>query len=327
MQSVNDLERRKEVIQVKIELLDNQKDWFVGEPSPLAPAKYASVALLRTTKDYAAFRTEADKYTNSVATPAYDGSDEVIERALILASKQKAVERRHQSKILRAFPQNKECYLKDELCLSCPVCALNGGISTKTEVDDISIKSRILYQTAFSVMPFEDVVESITFNAVNEKTTKTGQALGERELVKPDTSFLSVVTLLAPTLDELKFYLYAMLNTTRYGAETRGLGVIDNRLLGLVLSGTEEFSALQLTMDTYGNLVAENDDADLTYDSIFGVVHEVSLSDLPEARVHKVYSKDKIPELEKALKESSPTEDWIDGMYEKALAFRKTIEG
>ncbi|MFO7835133.1 MAG: type I-D CRISPR-associated protein Cas7/Csc2 [Candidatus Thorarchaeota archaeon] len=310
---------------MKIKLLDNQKDWFVETASPLAPAKYASVALLRTTQDYAAFRTEADKYTNSVATPAYDGSDEVIERALILASKQKAVERRHQNKILRSFRPEEECYLKDNLCLSCPVCALNGGIKAETGADEISIKSRVLYQTAFSVMPFEDVVESITFNAVNEKTTKTEQALGERELVKPDTPFLSVVTLLAPTLDELKFYLYGMMNTTRYGAETRGLGVIENRLLGLVLSDTEEFSALELTMNTYGNLVAGNGDADLSYESVFGVVHDVSLADLPDARVQKVYSKDEIPELEKTLKESSPTEDWIDGMYEKAEEFRNYI--
>lgn len=315
---------------MRIDLLDNQKDWFIETARPLAPAKYASVALLRTTKDYAAFRTEADKYTNSVTTPAYDGSDEVIERALILASKQKAVERRHQNKILRSFRENEECYLKDNLCLSCPVCALNGGIRAETGADEISIKSRVLYQTAFSVMPFEDSVETITLNAVNEKTLSTnpkkGGALGERELVKPDTPFLSVVTLLAPTLDELKFYLYSMLNTTRYGAETRGLGVIENRLLGLVLSDTEEFSALQLTMDAYSNLVAGNGDADLTYDSIFEVVHDASLAHLPEARVHKVYSKDDIQDLEEALKESAPTEEWIDGMYEKALAFRKKIQ-
>lgn len=310
---------------MKIELLDNQKDWFVETPSPLAPAKYASVALLRTTEDYAAFRTEADKYTNSVATPAYDGSDDVIERALILASKQKAVERRHQNKILRTFDPDYECYLKDNLCLSCPVCALNGGIKAEAGADEISIKSRVLYQTAFSVMPFEDVVESITFNAVNEKTTKTEQALGERELVKPDTPFLSVITLLAPTLDELKFYLYGMLNTTRYGAETRGLGVIENRLLGLVLSDTEEFSALQLTMDTYENLVAGNEDSDLSLENIFGVIHDVSLSDLPEARVERVYSRDEIPQLEKTLKESSPAKDWIDGMYKKAEEFRNYI--
>jgi len=312
---------------VKIELLDNQKDWFEETPSPLAPAKYASVALLRTTKDYAAFRTEADKYTNSVATPAYDGSDDAIERALILASKQKAVERRHQNKILRTFDPDDECYLKDNLCLSCPVCALNGGIKAEAGADEISIKSRVLYQTAFSVMPFEDVVESITFNAVNEKTTKTGQALGERELVKPDTPFLSVVTLLAPTLDELKFYLYGMLNTTRYGAETRGLGVIENRLLGLVFSDTEEFSALQLTMDTYENLVAGKDDADLTYENIFDIVHDVSLSNVPDTRAHKVYSQEEIPTLEDTLKKNSPTEDWIQGMYEKAQAFRETIQG
>ncbi|MHA1770961.1 MAG: hypothetical protein ACTSYL_10825, partial [Candidatus Thorarchaeota archaeon] len=86
---------------MKIELLDKEAKWFIEEPTSLVPAKYVSIAILRRTMDYAAFRTEADKYTNSVATAASKDSDKIIERALILASKQKAVERRHESQIIR----------------------------------------------------------------------------------------------------------------------------------------------------------------------------------------------------------------------------------
>ncbi len=311
---------------MKIDILDRHNDWFIEQPTPLAPAKYASVAILRRTLDYAAFRTEADRYVNSVATPATRDSDTVIERALILASKQKAVERRHESKIIRDLkPDAPECYLKDNLCLSCPVCALNGGIKAEKGAGEISIKSRVLYQTAFSVLPFEEVVESITFNAVNERTTKTDQALGERELVKPDTSFLSVVTLLAPTLDELKFYLYAMLHTTRYGAETRGLGVIENKLLGLVLSDSELFSALGLTMDVYGALVEGADTPKLDFDSIMGVVHDGVMTDIQEAAFH-VFGKEDVVTLEKALRDATPTRDWIEKMFDSAMSFRKEIQ-
>ncbi len=310
---------------MKIELLDQESEWFIDKPTPLAPAKYVSIAILRRTLDYAAFRTEADKYTNSVATPASKKANKIIDRALILASKQKAVERRHESQIIRdIMPEADECYLKDELCLKCPVCALNGGIKAEKGAGEISIKSRLLYQTAFSILPFEDVVESITFNAVNEKTTKTGQALGERELVKPDTHFISVVTLLAPTLDELKFYLYSMLNTTRYGAETRGMGVIENKILSLVFSDSEQFSALRLTMDIYEELVEEKENPILTYDNILEATHNGILAMIRDGN-NKVLSKDEVIALEQQLRKAKPTKKWIEKMYTDAASFREKI--
>ncbi|MHA1495628.1 MAG: type I-D CRISPR-associated protein Cas7/Csc2 [Candidatus Thorarchaeota archaeon] len=309
---------------MKIELLDNEKDWFLDHPQPLSPAKYASIAILRRTEDYAAFRTEADKYTNSVATPAHSNTSDVIERALILASKQKAVERRHQNRILRDFVGDEECYLKDNLCLKCPTCILNGGIRAEKGLGEISIKSRVLYQTAFSILPFETVVESITFNAVDEVTTKTGQALGERELVKPDTYFLSVVSILAPTLDELKFYLFSMLQTTRYGAESRGFGILDNKLLSIVLSDSEEFSALGLTMDLYENLVSDGSEP-MKYPSILDTIHSVSLPEVTGSGIRKSYTKDEVQNIEKTLRSSAPTKTWINGMYKTAGHFRDLV--
>ena len=310
---------------MKIELLDNEAEWFIDEPTPLVPAKYVNIAILRRTVDYAAFRTEADKYTNSVATSATKNSEKIIERALILASKQKAVERRHESKIIRDVkPEAEDCYLKDNLCLKCPVCALNGGIRAEKGAGEISIKSRVLYQTAFSILPFEDIVESVTFNAVNERTIKTGQALGERELVKPNTHFISVVTLLAPTVDELKFYLYSMLKTTRYGAETRGMGVIENKLLGVVLADTETFTALGITQDVYEDLVKGKESPDLTYKAILDVVHSKVMTHIKSAK--KVFSKEEVPKLEEALRGSAPTKEWVDDLYAKAQKLREKIQ-
>lgn len=311
---------------MRMELLDTEKDWFVETPSSLSPAKYATVAIVRRTQDYAAFRTEADKYTNSVATPASRNSEELMERALMLASKQKAVERRHQNKIVRdLLPEAGQCYLKDYLCLECPVCMLNGGIKAVKGAGEIAIKSRVLYQTAFSVMPFENIVESITFNAVDEKTTKTDQALGERELIKPDSHFVSVVSILAPTLDELKLYLYSLLHTTRYGAETRGIGVMENRLLSLVLSDAEEFSALGLTMDVYGELVEGKESPKLNHESILDVIQGVSMKRLAGARIRKVFTGEEIVTLEKDLREAAPTKKWIEGMYKKATEYKKFV--
>ncbi|TXT53668.1 MAG: putative Type I-D CRISPR-associated protein Cas7/Csc2 [Candidatus Thorarchaeota archaeon] len=310
---------------MKIETLDEIKDWFIDTPSPLAPAKYATIAILRRTEDYAIFRTESDRYTNSVATPMSRKNKEMIERALILASKQKAVERRHQNKIMRSVkPDAEECYLKDFLCLSCPVCILNGGIKAVKGADELSVKSRVLYQTAYSILPLQDIVESITFNAVDEKTTKTDQALGEREMVKPDTHFISAVSILAPTVDELKLYLYSMLNTTRYGAETRGLGVLENKLLALVLSDTEEFSALGLTLDVYGELVEPDTDIVLGYESILTSTDEVCFNPIKD-KVDLLISGSQAAQLEAKIRGATPDLKWIDKMYKKAGEYRESV--
>ncbi len=309
---------------MKIDLLDSESEWFVKEPSPLAPAKYATIGVLRRTLDYAAFRTEADKYTNSVATPAGRKTHDVIERALILASKQKAVERRQQNKLVRDLYPDNECYLKDYLCLECPVCALNGGIKAVKGAGDVSIKSRILYQTAFSVLPFDQVVESITFNAVDERTTKTDQALGERELVKPDTYFVSTVSILSPTVDELKFYLYSLFNTTRYGAETRGIGVIENKLLGVVLSDTEEFSALGVTMDFYDNLIAEKENPQMNFVSALDVFHDVCVESV-SGNGQRIYKKDEVVQIEKDIRSAEITKSWLQGMFKTSKKFKDVI--
>jgi CRISPR type I-D-associated protein Csc2 len=140
------------------------------------------------------------------------------------------------------------CYLKDNLCLSCPRCGLFGASALGQEAN---IKHRIEYATAFSLLPFEQISEEITFNAVNEIDQKTGQALGSRNVVKPASLFPSIVTLKSVTREELILVIKTLLACKSYGAESRIGGDCRNTIFGVVAGWEEIVTPLELTMELY----------------------------------------------------------------------------
>jgi len=310
---------------MEIKVLDEKSNWFVEKPIPLAPAKYVTIALLRTTTDYAAFRTEADKTINSVVTPKSISNNETIERVALLASKQKAVERRKAEQIIRDLKEDYNCYLKDNLCLTCPVCVLNGGVGTvkKGTGAEISIRSRILYQTAYSIESLENSVETIVFNAVDELTTETGQALNERELVKPGIHFVSVISLLAPTLGEVKFTLKYILETTRYGAETRGIGTIKNSIVGIGFSNSEITSALELLLKS--ELTDKLQKQTIPEDEIVKELHS-AFQELASDTNAESLSDDQIQTIANQLKTATITNEFINALFEKSEQMASMIE-
>src|SRR5581483_2292601 len=126
-------------------------------------------------------------------------------RVAFLGTKQKAPESRELEHLLRTANRSAgrtepDCYLKDNLCLHCPRCGLFGATAaTSGSQERANIKHRIEYSTAFSLLPFEDIADEITFNAINDHTQMTGQALGSRHVVRPATLFPSIVTLKSVT--------------------------------------------------------------------------------------------------------------------------------
>lgn len=311
---------------MKIELLDNKKDWFIENPSPIAPAKFVTIGLLRKTMDYVAFRTEADKTINSVVTPISSENLNQIERVILLASKQKAVERRKAEQLIRGVKSNYKCYLKDALCLSCPVCILNGGIGLikKEKGKEISIRSRVLYQTAFSLESLEESIETLTFNAVDENTTKTGQALNERELIKPGTHFISVVSILAPTLEELKFTLKYISATTRYGAETRGVGILENKIIGISMSNSEITSALELLLET--NLTETISSETMSEDKIQETLNKSFLSLSQKSGAQYFFDLKQINTIEESIRTNKLHEGFINSLFMKSSKMTELIE-
>jgi CRISPR type I-D-associated protein Csc2 len=222
------------------------KPYLVENISPFLDARVVQLMILRQTHDYTILRTEESRELNTVVVPESIKSTKPTVKVAFLASKQKAPESRMFSRMLRTAGEN-ECSLKDELCMKCPRCVLFGAVSVKER--EYNIKHRIEYSTAFSIEPYEDLLESITFNAVDEKSQLTGQALNLTHNVRPLANFPSVVTLNSVTWMELVLYLKTLLATKAYGAETRTKGDMRNIVLGIIAGYEEAVTSLELSLE------------------------------------------------------------------------------
>ncbi|MFW9804062.1 MAG: type I-D CRISPR-associated protein Cas7/Csc2 [Candidatus Thorarchaeota archaeon] len=225
---------------------------LVKELSPLLDARVIQILVLRQTHDYSIFRTEESRELNTVVIPESIESEDPAVKVAFLASKQKAVENRMYSRLLRTV-KDYDCVLKVEegLCLECPRCVLFGGVSTKQK--EFNIKHRIEYSTAFSIEPYEELLETITFNAVIENTQLTGQALNITHNVKPLANFPSVITLNSVSWEELVLYIKALIASKSYGAETRTKGDVRNAILGIVAGYEEVITSLEYSLELAAN--------------------------------------------------------------------------
>ena len=241
--------------------LHRLNEYFVSAPRPLIGAETIQLILLREVLDYTVLRTEDTRELNSVVTPVSESSrNTVTKRVAFLGSKQKAAESRQMEYILRSatakagktVPSGKAndtgCFLKDNLCLQCPRCALYGASALGAEAN---IKHRIEYSTAFSLLPFDQITEEFTFNAVSETTQTTGQALGTRSVVKPASLFPSIVTLKSITKSELILVVKTLLACKSYGAESRTGGDCRNSIFAIAAGWEEIITPLELTLELY----------------------------------------------------------------------------
>ncbi len=238
-------------------VLDTIKGYFVDRPRPLIGAETVQLILVREILDYTVLRTEEDRQLNAVVTPLSIEKPESSRRVAFLATKQKAAESRQLEHLLRtacreAGMEIRECYLKDNLCMRCPRCGLYGATSTESgQAERANIKHRIEYSTAFSLLPFEDIATSTTFNAINDKDITTGQALGARNAVAPATLFPSVVTLKSVTAREMVLAVKTLLSCKSYGAESRIGGDVRNTVVGLVVGWEEAITSLELALELF----------------------------------------------------------------------------
>ncbi len=241
-------------------VIEKLNGYLVEEPKPLIGAETIQLVLLREVLDYTVLRTEETRELNSANTPLSETDrTTVVKRVVFLGSKQKAAESRQMEYLLRSaasatgkdLPSGKNgdgCYLKDNLCLACPRCGLYGASALGGEAN---IKHRIEYSSAFSLLPFDQISEEITFNAVNELDQTTGQALGSRNVVKPASLFPSIVTLKGVTLEELVLTVKTLLACKSYGAESRTGGDCRNTFFGIVAGWEEIITPLELTLELY----------------------------------------------------------------------------
>jgi len=143
----------------------------------------------------------------------------------------------------------KDCYLKDFLCMECPRCVLFGATNVSGSGERANIKHRLEYSTAFSLTESADSGTATTFNAVDEKTLSTGQALGVRFAASPGTVFPSIVTLRSVTQDEFIWTIKTLMASKSYGAESRIGGDCRNLIVGFVAGWEEIITSLEWCLE------------------------------------------------------------------------------
>lgn len=305
--------------------LDKLGAYLLDSPKPLIGAQTIQLVLLREVLDYTVLRTEETRELNSVNTPLSESDRTVTKRVAFLGSKQKAAESRQMEYLLRSaalvatktIPSGKNgdgCYLKDNLCLACPRCALYGASALGQEAN---IKHRIEYSTAFSLLPFDHVSEEITFNAVGELDARTGQALGSRNVVRPATLFPSIVTLKCVTRQELILTVKTLLACKSYGAESRTGGDARNTFFGVVAGWEEIVTPLELTLELYDQKDGPNQEAangllEGKYKALAGNPDQVTV--LPPTEVD---------DLVKECGEQRLDKDFLDKAYDDVAQYRK----
>ena len=151
----------------------------------------------------------------------------------------------------------KPCEINKSMCGICPDCRLYGSAVG----NEVSMKSHVVSDESFSMLPYDVVTDEHTFNALYESGTmvdtesgKHSQALGTDEVVRPGEFFLDMETISDVTMDEFIYVLGNIMRTSRYGAMTSRLGKMSNTIIGIAFSNCELFSNLEWTQETYDEI-------------------------------------------------------------------------
>jgi len=229
---------------------------------------FTNILVLRELESHAVFTTDGE--SADLASVAVKSEDESITYSpgLMFMRKQTGSDRRF-GKALQRDLLNTECSMKvNEMCQECVECILYGSAASSDADQELSITSRVMYDTAYTLRDASSAIDEKFQNAPGDEYAKSAEAtIREPDFFEPGTLFPSVITLRDATPEELAFVLGLTAKNKRYGATTSRLGRVNNHILG-VYTGSEEGPAnLELTRETLQRLRVSSD-----YESLEDVV-------------------------------------------------------
>lgn len=243
-------------------------DGTVEELTNKPENNYVSILVLRELESNAVFTTngqDADLGTISL-------NDDEYNPVLMFMRKQSGSDRRFAKSMQREMLDDVECTMDvNEMCQECPECVMYGSAASSSD-RNISITSRVMYDTAYSLRDAKKVVEEKFQNApgdnYSQETSGEDAMTGIREpdFVQPGTMFPSVVTLKDATAEEVAFFLSTTMKNKRYGATSSRQGRTKNHILGIYTGDEEGPSNLAVTKKTIELLGEETVEQD-TLDS------------------------------------------------------------
>jgi len=231
-------------------------------------SNYVNLLVLRELQSHAVFTTNGQD-ADIASVPVADGD---YSPGLMFMRKQTGSDRRVGKALQRdlgLFEEDEyECTMQvNEMCQDCPECILYGSAASSGD-QELSITSRVMYDTAYTLRDASVVIDEKFQNAPGDDYAKSAEAtIREPDFFEPGTLFPSVITLRDATPEELAFVLGLTAKNKRYGATTSRLGRVNNHILG-VYTGSEEGPAnLELTRETLQRLRVSSD-----YESLEDVV-------------------------------------------------------
>jgi len=238
-------------------------------------SNFVNILVLRELESHAVFTTNGEDA--DIATVALDAEGGQMDYApgLMFMRKQTGSDRRFGKALQRDLglfeDDEDECTMQvNEMCQDCVECILYGSAASSDEGSDISITSRVMYDTAYSLRDASVAIDEKFQNAPGDDYAKSAEAtIREPDFFEPGTMFPSVVTLRDATPAELAFVLGITAKNKRYGAATSRLGRVKNRILDVYVGSEEGPANLELTRETISRLKAD-DSTD--YDTVTDVV-------------------------------------------------------
>jgi CRISPR-associated protein Csc2 len=237
-------------------------------------SNFVNLLVLRELQSHAVFTTNGQD-ADIASVPVADGD---YSPGLMFMRKQTGSDRRVGKALQRdlgLFDEDEhECTMQvNEMCQDCPECILYGSAASSGD-QELSITSRVLYDTAYTLRDASVVIDEKFQNAPGDDYAKSAEAtIREPDFFEPGTLFPSVITLHDATPTEVAFVLGITRRNKRYGAATSRLGRVNNHVLSLYVGNEEGPANLELTREAIERLVASDE-----YDSWRDVVRAETLS-------------------------------------------------
>jgi CRISPR-associated protein Csc2 len=226
---------------------------LINEPS----AHYIHILLLRELQSSAIFTTngqDADITTVGIST-----CDGLVDYSPVMMFKRKQTgsDRRKGKELQRNLINIQDTMDVNKMNQESPESMLYGSAAGD---EAISITSRVMYDTAYSIRDSSVLVEEKFQNAPGDAFAKGATtAIREPDFIMPGTLFPCVVTLRDATIEELIFVLGVTKMNKRYGAATSRIGRMENHILGIYFGLEEGPANLHLSQDVARRLAASDD--------------------------------------------------------------------
>jgi CRISPR-associated protein Csc2 len=208
---------------------------------------YTSIVLLRELESHAVFTTNGQDA--DVATVAVSDGDESLEYSpgLMFMRKQTGSDRRYGKSMQRDLLGIEDTMNVNKMNQYSPESVLYGSAASEGD-EAISVTSRVLYDTAYTVRDSTAVIDEKFQNAPGDDYAKEATAaVREPDFFEPGTLFPSVVTLRDSTPEEVVFALAITLQNKRYGAATSRLGRVKNHMVDIYVGNEEGPANLELS--------------------------------------------------------------------------------